>query len=62
MNALDYMVRQKNKNILNYQKEKNRGAPQEVLQNILKKIGFYSLAVVALEEQEKRYVCEEIGE
>lgn len=50
MTALEYMKKQRDKHRLNYAKELERGAPKEVLTNIKMKIGYYNLAVMALDE------------
>ena len=49
MNALEYMKRQILKHTANYEREKRRGVPGEVLENIKSKIGYYVEAVKALE-------------
>lgn len=51
MTALEYMEKQVVKNRLNYGREVTRGAPQEVLENIKQKIGFYEAAVKALRKE-----------
>ena len=51
MTALEYMERQMDKHTANYEREKRRGVPGEVLENIKKKIGFYVEAVKALERK-----------
>lgn len=48
MTALEYMERQAQSNRINYNREVLRGAPEEVLQNIRLKIGYYEAAVEAL--------------
>lgn len=50
MTALEYMKKQRDKHQLNYAKKAERGAPKEVLTNIKLKIGYYNLAVMALDE------------
>lgn len=49
MNALEYMKRQVSKHTANYEREKRRGVPGEVLENIKRKIGYYDEAIKALE-------------
>lgn len=49
MTALEYMKRQVDKHTANYEREKRRGVPGEVLENIKNKIGYYVEAVKALE-------------
>ena len=48
MTALEYMTKQLNKHCLNYEREKKRGVPEEMLRNIEAKIGYYAEAVEAL--------------
>ncbi len=48
MTTLEYMEKQLNKHKLNLKKEQERKAPQEVIDNISKKIGYYGEAVEAL--------------
>ena len=50
MTALEYMMRQLQRHALNYDREKGRGVPQEMLDNILAKIGYYKEAVEALKK------------
>ena len=50
MTAVKYMRRQMQRHKLNYEQAKRKGAPEADLQNISKKIGYYSLAVAMLEE------------
>ena len=45
MTALEYMEKQIHKGYGNYDREHDRGAPDEVLDNILLKIGYYEEAV-----------------
>ena len=54
MTALEYMKRQMDKHTANYEREKRRGVPGEVLDNIKAKIGYYIEAVKALERQGER--------
>lgn len=51
MTALEYMQKQAKKHRIDYDRELNRGAPDEVLQNILKKIGYYDTAIEALKRE-----------
>lgn len=48
MTALEYMEKQAQKHRINYNREILRGVPEEVLQNIREKIGYYEAAVEAL--------------
>ena len=48
MTALEYMEKQLHKHRRNYLQESNRGVPEEMLQSILAKIGYYEAAVEAL--------------
>jgi hypothetical protein len=48
MTALEYMEKQLRKNQRIYNSEFKRGAPEEILRNIEKKIGYYEEAVNAL--------------
>ena len=48
MTAIEYMTKQLKKHRLNYEREKKRGVPEEMLRNIEAKIGYYSEAVEAL--------------
>lgn len=50
MTAVKYMRRQVARHKLNYEQAKRNGVPETDLQNISKKIGYYSLAVAMLEE------------
>ena len=50
MTALEYMEKQLQKHVLNYGREKLRGVPQEMTDNILAKVGYYKAAVEALKE------------
>lgn len=52
MTALEYMQRQLKKNQRNLEHEIARGASEEVLENIRRKIGYYEAAVEALENGE----------
>ena len=51
MTALEYMKREMDKHTANYEREKRRGVPGEVLQNIKNKIGYFEEAVKALERK-----------
>lgn len=48
LSALEYMEKQLQKHRLNYEREKARGVPEQMIQNILAKIGYYADAVQAL--------------
>ena len=48
MTALEYMEKQLIKHQRNYESEKKRGVPEEMLNNIAKKISYYAAAVDAL--------------
>ena len=48
MTALEYMEKQVKKHQLNFCREFDRGAPDEVLENIRNKISYYEAAVKAL--------------
>lgn len=50
MTAAKYMRRQVARHKLNYEQAKRNNAPEADLQNISKKIGYYSLALAMLEE------------
>lgn len=52
MTALEYMNRQIVKHKLNHDREFARNAPEEVLENIRKKIEYYTAAAEALENAE----------
>lgn len=51
MNALKYFRRQLEKAQYNLAQQESRGATEEVIRNIKKKIGYYEAAVKALEER-----------
>ncbi len=51
MTALEYMNRQIVKHKLNHDREFSRGVPEEQLENIRKKIEYYTAAAEALEQQ-----------
>lgn len=48
MTALEFMEKQVRKCQINFEKESGRGAPAEVIGNLLRKIGYYQDAVEAL--------------
>lgn len=48
MTSLEYMEKQLQKHRLNYEREKARGVPEQMIQNILAKISYYADAVQAL--------------
>ena len=50
MTALEYMERCVRKHHLNLKRESERGAPQEVLDNIRLKVGYYEAAVAAMKK------------
>ena len=50
MTALEYMERQLQKHRRNFLIESDRRVPEEQLENIRKKIGYYEAAVEALEK------------
>ena len=50
MTALEYMEKKLQKNSQNYVRELERGAPQEVLDNILTKMLYYAEACQALQK------------
>ena len=52
MTALEYMEKQVSKHSKDLFRETDRGAPQEVLDNIKLKIGYYKQAVEALRMEE----------
>ena len=51
MTAIEYMKRQEERNRRNLRYEQRRGAPEDVLENILKKISYYAAAVEALRKE-----------
>jgi hypothetical protein len=53
MTALDYMEKQVAKHRLSFHREWERGAPNEMLQNITEKIHHYEAAVEALRKEDK---------
>ena len=50
MTALEYMERQVQKHRVNFDRESARDVPEEMLQNIRKKISYYEAAVEALKK------------
>ena len=52
MTALEYMEKQLLKHSYNLDREIARGVPQEMIDNIKLKIGYYEKAVEALRERE----------
>ena len=52
MTALEYMEKQLQKHRMNYDRELNRGVPEDMLFNIAMKCGYYWNAVEALRERE----------
>lgn len=50
MTALEYMEKQLQKHRVNYNREILRGVPEEMLQNIRLKVGYYEEAVEALKK------------
>lgn len=52
MTALEYMEKQLQKHRRNFEKEWDRGAPEDMLKHILEKIEHYSAAVEALRRLE----------
>ena len=52
MTALEYMEKQANKHFQNYIRAFDRGVPDEMLENIRQKIGYYESAVEALKKEE----------
>lgn len=53
MTALEYMQRQMAKHSVNHYREFERGAPEDVLENIRRKIEYYHEAVEALKKEAK---------
>lgn len=58
MTALEYMEKQIDKHSGNYVREFTRDAPEEVLDNILTKMLYYSKAVVAIRKFDVLVRCE----
>lgn len=54
MTALEYFEQQRNKHMISYGQAAMRGAADEELQNISRKIGYYTEAVVALGGKEQK--------
>ena len=50
MTALEYMEKQLNKHVQNYEREYARNVPDEMLNNIILKISYYHAAVEALKK------------
>lgn len=50
MTALEYMEKQLNKHLQNYERECARGVPDEMLNNIIRKASYYHDAVEALKK------------
>lgn len=48
--ALEYMEKQIIRHTYNYQHAELQGAPDEMLHNIKRKIGYYNVAVLAIKE------------
>lgn len=48
MTALEYMEKQVQKHRRNFERESKRGAPTEMLDDILRKASYYEVAVEAL--------------
>jgi hypothetical protein len=46
--AVEFMTKQLNKHQLNLERQTRQGAPQEVIDNIQNKIGYYQEAIEAL--------------
>ena len=59
MTALEYMEKQLSKHRLNVHREWERGAPEDVLNNIRQKIEHYKAAADALEKQPRWISVEE---
>jgi hypothetical protein len=51
MTAIEYFEQQRDRHQRNYNRAVLKGAVEEELQNIKRKIGYYSLAVEALREK-----------
>jgi hypothetical protein len=51
MTALEYFEQQRDRHQRNYNRAVLKGAVEEELQNIKRKIGYYNLAVEALREK-----------
>ena len=59
MTALEYMERQVKKHLLNYDRELERGVPEEMLTNIALKTGYYMAAAEALRNFDDFVRCKE---
>ena len=57
MTALEYMEKQLQKHRMNYERELNRGVPEDMLFNIALKCGYYKAAVDALRERKEDGSC-----
>lgn len=57
--AIEYMKKQLQKHKRNYLHEVERGASEEILQNINNKICYYAAAIIALENQINKSIKEE---
>lgn len=53
MTPLEYMNKMLTKQKLNLEKETARDAPKDVLRHVKKKIGYYEVAVAALEKESR---------
>ena len=51
MTPLEYMEKQRNKQIKTLEKEMARNAPKNVIRHVKKQIGYYEAAVKALEKE-----------
>lgn len=56
MTAIEYMEKQLAKHKVNYEREAARGVPDEMLNNIKAKIGYYEDAVQALKWRHEQCV------
>ena len=54
MTALEYMEKQIQQHRINHIRAVDRNAPEEMLENIRRKISYYEAAVEALKNEEKR--------
>ena len=53
MTPLEYMEKQRNKQIKTLEKEMARNAPKNVIRHVKKQIGYYEAAVAALEKESR---------
>lgn len=53
MTPLEYMEKQRNKQIKTLEKEIARNAPKDVLRHVKKKIGYYEAAIASLEKESR---------